>query len=51
MKRKHSFALTCVGLYLLGGAGYQLLQEKWFPLFPPQVDALGPGPFNHAATR
>jgi hypothetical protein len=38
--RNHSFAIAITGLYFIFGAGYQLLEDKWFPLFPIQIDGL-----------
>ena len=32
--------LIAFGLFLLGGACYQLLTQKWFPLFPVQIDGV-----------
>ena len=32
--------LIAFGLFLLSGACYQVLAQKWFPLFPVQIDGI-----------
>lgn len=36
----HSFAVVVIGLFLIFIAGWQIFNQKTFPLLPPQGDLL-----------